>query len=197
MEARQGSGMERPEELPPSDGPVAVDRVFAFVDLSGFTAFTQTSGVKQAVQVLASFRLVVSEVAARRGVRVAKWLGDGAMLVGVVTGPTVATVAELVARFSTTELQLRAGVAQGPVILFNGDDYIGKAVNLAARLCDAAAPGEILAAPPVPSAAPPWVRVSRTRSIALRGVGRVDDVVSLCLADDVALPPATATADPS
>jgi class 3 adenylate cyclase len=31
------------------------------------------------------------------------------------------------------------------VILFEGDDYIGHAVNIAARLCDEAAPREVLA----------------------------------------------------
>ena len=39
---------------------------------------------------------------------------------------------------------LRAGLASGPVILFEGDDYIGKAVNMAARLCAVAKPGEVL-----------------------------------------------------
>jgi class 3 adenylate cyclase len=36
-------------------------------------------------------------------------------------------------------------VSGGDVILFEGDDYIGSPVNLAARLCDVAAPGEVLA----------------------------------------------------
>ena len=36
-------------------------------------------------------------------------------------------------------------MASGAVILFEGDDYIGGAVNLAARLCDMAAPQEVLA----------------------------------------------------
>jgi len=31
------------------------------------------------------------------------------------------------------------------VIVFEGDDFIGMAINLASRLCDAAGPGEILA----------------------------------------------------
>ena len=57
-----------------------VERCFAFVDLSGFTAFTEHYGDEQTVVVLASFRTRVREVAARRGVRVTKWLGDGAML---------------------------------------------------------------------------------------------------------------------
>jgi adenylate cyclase len=35
-------------------------------------------------------------------------------------------------------------MATGLALLFEGDDYIGSAVNLASRLCDAAGPGEIL-----------------------------------------------------
>jgi class 3 adenylate cyclase len=42
-------------------------------------------------------------------------------------------------------LPLRIGIAAGRVIVFEGDDFIGMAINLASRLCDAAAPGEILA----------------------------------------------------
>jgi adenylate cyclase len=41
-------------------------------------------------------------------------------------------------------LPLRAGLAAGRVILFEGDDYIGRAVNLAARLCDEANPHQLL-----------------------------------------------------
>jgi class 3 adenylate cyclase len=42
-------------------------------------------------------------------------------------------------------LPIRAGISGGDVILFEGDDYIGGPVNLAARLSDVAAPGEVLA----------------------------------------------------
>lgn len=188
--ARFGRGTERPEDLPPSGGPIAVDRTFAFVDLSGFTAFIEDEGVAAAVEMLALFRLGASEVTARRGVRVAKWLGDGAMVVGVQAGPTVAAVAELMARVgATSRLQLRAGVSRGGVILFQGDDYIGRAVNIAARLCDVAQPGEMLATPRVAAEAPDWVCRLDTRSVELRGVGQVDGVCALGLADDVTLPP--------
>jgi adenylate cyclase len=188
--ARFGRGTERPEDLPPAGGPIAVDRTFAFVDLSGFTAFIEDEGVAAAVEMLALFRLGASEVTARRGVRVAKWLGDGAMVVGVHAGPTVAAVAELMARVgATSRLQLRAGVARGGVILFQGDDYIGRAVNIAARLCDVAPPGEMLATPRVAAEAPDWVCRFDTRRVELRGVGLVDGVSALGLADDVTLPP--------
>ena len=42
-------------------------------------------------------------------------------------------------------LALRAGLSSGPVILFEGDDYIGRAVNLASRLCSLAEPGQVVA----------------------------------------------------
>ncbi len=42
-------------------------------------------------------------------------------------------------------LGLRAGLASGPVLMIDGEDYLGHPVNLAARLCDLAKPGEVLA----------------------------------------------------
>ena len=75
-----------------------VERCFAFVDLSGFTAFTERFGDERTVVVLASFRTRVREIAARRGVRVTKWLGDGAMLSSSDTEAVVAMVVELAAR---------------------------------------------------------------------------------------------------
>ena len=67
-----------------------VERCFAFVDLCGFTAFTEHFGDERTVVVLASFRTRVREIAARRGVRVTKWLGDGAMLSSFDTQAVVA-----------------------------------------------------------------------------------------------------------
>ncbi|HZN13047.1 MAG TPA: adenylate/guanylate cyclase domain-containing protein [Acidimicrobiales bacterium] len=129
-----------------------VERTFAFVDLCGFTAFTEAEGDKRAVEVLADFRSCMRQVASDNGVRVAKWLGDGAMFVAVDEGRTlVEAVLEVERQLDAMQapLALRAGMARGPVILFEGDDYIGTAVNLAARLCDIAAPHEVLATPSI------------------------------------------------
>ncbi len=125
-----------------------VMRAFAFIDLSGFTAYTDSEGDDRAVEVLRQFRLAVRDAASARGVRVAKWLGDGAMLVGVEAEPLIEAVLDIENRIgeSGSPLPLRAGICVGPVILFEGDDYIGNAVNLAARLCDEADPREVLAA---------------------------------------------------
>jgi len=138
-----------------------VERFFAFVDLCGFTSFVDAEGDEPSVAMLHEFRAVIRGVASDHGVRVAKWLGDGAMFVSTEPAPLLRMVLDLddrVAAAPTLTLPLRGGVAGGLVILFEGDDYIGKAVNLAARLCDAAEPNEVLAeaalAPHLPDALP-------------------------------------------
>jgi adenylate cyclase len=186
------SGVERPEQLPPSDGPQFVHRTFAFVDLCGFTEFVERRGAREAIRVLSEFRQTTREVTGRRGVRAAKWLGDGVMLVGVETGPMVATVVELTARQADTELGLHAGIASGSVLLFEGDDYIGQSVNLAARLADLAGKDEVLADGDTAAMAPAWVDVGMSRTRHIGGIGRVEGITELSLADGVRLPgPAT------
>ena len=124
-----------------------VDRWFAFVDLSGFTSFGDEFGDEASVEVLTTFRGAVRQVATEFGVRIAKWLGDGCMLVSVDAPQLVASVCRLEALAHELELplQLHAGCAGGPVILLEGDDYTGRSVNLAARLSAVARPHEILA----------------------------------------------------
>ena len=124
------------------EGVTRVQRTFAFVDVSGFTEFTDREGDAAAVELLETIRGSIRRLASVHGVRIAKWLGDGAMLVGVEPEPVIeAVVAMIEANREATVLPLRAGVASGDVILFEGDDHIGQAVNLAARLSDLAAPG--------------------------------------------------------
>jgi class 3 adenylate cyclase len=133
-----------------------VRRYFAFIDLCGFTRFTEVHGDEEAVAVLAGFRTLVRYVASEHGVRVAKWLGDGAMFVSTDGPALAAALIELDRRAAeAVHLPIRAGVAGGDVILFEGDDYIGSAVNLAARLSDVAAPGEVLATADMAEFVPP------------------------------------------
>jgi len=150
-----------------------VERCFSFVDLCGFTAFTESEGDERTVVILASFRTRVREIAARRGVRVTKWLGDGAMLSSGDTPGVAAMVMELAATGpDVVPLALRAGIAQGAVIMFEGDDYIGRPANVASRLCDAAAAGEILAAREVVSQVPRWVEAGPPAHYQAQGFER-------------------------
>jgi class 3 adenylate cyclase len=126
---------------------VRVFRCFAFVDMCGFTRMNDTLGDEEAVAVLAAFRALVRQLAPDHGIRVGQWRGDGAMFVATEAAPIVAGMVDLRERLENADivLPLRIGIASGDVILFEGDDFIGMAINLASRLCDVASPGEILA----------------------------------------------------
>ncbi len=124
-----------------------VTRCFAFLDLCGFSAYTEAHGDDQAVVVLAQLRTVLRTAAERRGVRLTKWLGDGAMLSGIDPTEVMACSLETSQRLAgDCPLPLRGGICEGKVIMFEGDDYVGGAVNAAARLCDLAQPGQLLTA---------------------------------------------------
>jgi hypothetical protein len=69
-------------------------------------------------------------------------------------------------------LQVRGGLAHGAVIMFEGDDYIGRATNVASRLCDVAAPGQVLGTREVASLAPRWVAASEPISYPVQGFDR-------------------------
>jgi class 3 adenylate cyclase len=159
-------------------------RSFLFVDVSGFTAYCDRQGEHAAIELLTIFRWAVRDVAARRGVRVGKWLGDGVMLVGTDPAVVAATAGELLCRFAGSGLDIHGGLASGPVLLFEGDDYIGRPVNLAARLCDAAAPGEMLARTE-PEQLPDWMHSAGTVTVRVLGVGDVPDVHQLAVAPEI------------
>ena len=94
------------------------------------------------------------------------------------------------------ELQMRAGIATGPVIILEGDDYVGKAVNTAARLCDRADAGMILAATDA-LVLPEWVEAEECQPLHVRGLADPVPVVSLSAVagagpHPTALAPATA-----
>ena len=121
-------------------------RSFAFLDLCGFTQYMDARGAAAAAARLAEMRATVRRCSGQHSVRVAKWLGDGSMLVAVDSAALVDCVAEIWREVPPgTSLPLRGGMASGEVLIFEGDDYIGHAVNIAARLCAEAAPGQLLA----------------------------------------------------
>jgi class 3 adenylate cyclase len=123
-----------------------VERTFLFADLTGFTNYTASNGDDAAGRLLGEFRANTRRLASDVGVRVAKWLGDGCMAVSVGQEGVIAFALDLSRESSVAcaPLAVRIGAATGLALLFEGDDYIGSAVNLAARLCDVAGPGEVL-----------------------------------------------------
>jgi adenylate cyclase len=158
-----------------------VRRNFAFIDLCGFTSLTDTHGVGDAVAALSTFRAVVRGLAGWRGVRVAKWLGDGAMLVATEPRPLLDAVLRMEQALDLRgcALPLRGGVAAGRVILFEGDDYIGRPVNLAARLCDDAQPHQLLVTASLFDSSGEGLSHRRLGPHAIRGFSRPVEVVDV------------------
>ena len=184
--AAPSRGIEEPSEI--AQTIALVERSFAFVDLCGFTKFIAANGEHAAIDTLTQFRSLARDISNRRGVMVAKWLGDGAMIVGLEIGPTVATAAELIGRYDGSTLALRGGFGNGQALIMDGDDYIGRPANLAARLCQAARPEELLAVGLHAAVLPTWIQVEGVRSVTLPGLGRVRRAQRLCLVPDLELP---------
>jgi hypothetical protein len=133
--------------LPFLDVPLRVTRSFAFVDLCGFTDFVDTYGDLEGLVELTTLRRILREAALLHRTRVDKWLGDGALLMALDLETMVeAVLAAGREHHVRGRLLLRGGVTAGTAILCD-DDYVGSVVNLAARLCDSAAPGTILVQP--------------------------------------------------
>jgi adenylate cyclase len=156
-----------------------VHRTFAFVDLCGFTDFVDEHGDHGAVAELQALRAAVREVTPLFGVRVEKWLGDGLMLVGVESESLVGAALAIEQRHRRSgQLDLRGGIASGAVILLEGDDYVGRAVNLASRLCDIAEPGTLLAASD-DLELPEWVDAAAHAPVRVKGMADSVAVVTL------------------
>jgi class 3 adenylate cyclase len=182
------TGTEAPAQLSGTGGPRTMMRSFAFLDMCGSTAYLEREGAQATVKAVSDFRNLAREVSARRGVRVAKWLGDGAMIVGVSVGPTVAAAVELCARMRDEPLKVRAGVAVSPALLFDGNDYLGRGANFAARLCAAADPDETLCDIDCAASIPGWIDVAGTRSVVVHGMG-AHDVLIIQARNGTDLPP--------
>lgn len=157
-----------------------VSRSFVFLDLCGFTAYTESRGDREAVAIVALLRSTLRTSAERHGVRVTKWLGDGAMLSGLDPRHVAACAVEARdALAAQSPLPLRGGLAEGTVIMFEGDDYIGAAVNTAARLAAAAGPNQLLAAAPFALAVQDIVAGRPWQELVLRGLGEAVPVCDL------------------
>jgi adenylate cyclase len=158
-----------------------VPRTFTFVDLSGFTNYTAAFGDDAAGRILSAFRTLCREIASEQGVRIAKWLGDGAMLVSTEQASALVFALELENRAAEVcaPLALRVGIATGHALLFEGDDYIGSAVNMASRLCDAAGPFEVLMPTMQIERLPEGVIATPHGELELRGFPGPVDVVEL------------------
>jgi adenylate cyclase len=138
---------------PPRDAPAVM-----FVDVSGFTRLTEEQGDDRAVEVGAVLHDVAARVGRRHRGRLIKLLGDGAMLRFAGSMSALDAAVELTAEGQSWPSRfppLRAGLEAGAVIEQDGDLF-GRTVNIAARLCAVADPGDVVVGAGVQAAASDW-----------------------------------------
>jgi adenylate cyclase len=122
-----------------------LDFTVAFVDLAESTQLTVSTSAGDYAAAIRDFEGHAADAAAQHGARLVKLIGDSAMLAGRDPGHVADATVELV-EVVTADDRFRgahAGIASGRVIARAGD-YLGPPVNLAARLTEASATGEIL-----------------------------------------------------
>ena len=126
------------------DEPLAI----LFTDLVGFSDWALEAGDDAALELLRTVGRTVDPAIREREGRIVKRLGDGVMAVFDEAAPAVDAALEASRAVGEIELngyspELRAGIHFGrPRKL--GSDYFGVDVNVAARVADAAGPGEVL-----------------------------------------------------
>src|SRR5579864_7112133 len=143
-------------EAPPRESRKVVTALFC--DVTGSTALGERLDPEVLRGTLSRYFAVMREVIERHGGTVEKFIGDAVMAVFGIPRVheddalrAVRAAAEIRERLPAlaqevgVELRFRTGVNTGPVLTGEGENLaIGDAVNVAARLEQAAAPGEIV-----------------------------------------------------
>jgi adenylate cyclase len=121
------------------------EHTFLFCDLVGFTALADAEGDERAAAVAAALQVRVKEVTTEHGGEVVKRMGDAAMIRCSDAAAAVWLALRLVEKVDADPVlpPIRVGIHSGPAIALE-DDWFGRAVNVASRLCHAAAGGEVL-----------------------------------------------------
>lgn len=126
-------------------------QTFLIADVRGYTLFTQQRGDEAAAKLAAKFARIAREAVQARGGNVIELRGDEALAVFSSARQAVAAAVDLQERFVEETLDdpdlpmpVGIGLDAGEGVPVEGG-YRGGALNLAARLCGQAGPGEILA----------------------------------------------------
>jgi adenylate cyclase len=150
-----------------------VDVAILFTDLVGFSSWALDAGDEPALRLLREVAAAVEPPVTERRGEVVKRLGDG--LMAAFWDAQTATEAAFAAheRIATVEVdafrpQLRTGIHLGRPRKVGGD-YLGIDVNIAARLCDAAKPGEVLVSDRVLLKLDPHTVTAKNRRFRAKG----------------------------
>ena len=176
--------------------------VVVFIDMRGFTAFTDRSEPEEVMSVLAKYHDAMGQVILAHEGTLERFAGDGIMIVFndpiPLDNPTAKAMKMALAmqeRFASLraawrkrgyDLDLGIGIAQGYATLgaigFEGRwEYscIGSVTNLAARLCSEAKGGQILTNRKTLSRIEDAVQAESLGDVALKGIAHPESVFNI------------------
>jgi adenylate cyclase len=147
-------------------GHVAV--TLCFIDLTGFTRFTEEEGDIEALDVVENFVETV-EATLPREATIVKTIGDEVMVVSPDAAALTAWAVAFLGRFDRRP-QPRVGIHHGDAVYRDGD-YFGSQVNLAHRIVNRALAGEVLVTDRVAATleSRPELRLEPIGEVSLKG----------------------------
>jgi adenylate cyclase len=150
-----------------------VEVAILFTDLVGFSSWALEAGDRSAVRLLREVSEAIEPPVLERQGEVVKRLGDGLMAAFWGAPDAVAAAFDAAERVAPIEVDgyrpaLRTGVHLGRPRKLGGD-YFGVDVNVAARLADAARPGEILVSDRALEKLAPGTTEARKRRFSAKG----------------------------
>lgn len=153
-----------------------VDVAILFTDLAGFSSWALEAGDRSAVRLLREVAEAIEPPVLERQGEVVKRLGDGLMAAFWDAPSAVETAFAAAERVAPIEVagyrpQLRTGIHLGRPRKLGGD-YFGVDVNVAARLADAAKPGEILVSDRALERLAPGTVKAKKRRFSAKGAPR-------------------------
>jgi adenylate cyclase len=147
--------------------PAMPPTAMCFLDLSGYTRLTEERGDEEAAALAGRLSEIVQQGSRPHGGETVKWVGDGVMFRFRDPSAAVVSCLDMVEEIPAAGLPpAHVGVAAGPVVR-QGGDYYGRTVNLAARISDRAAGGQVLVSEPV-------VEMASVRGVTFVGIGPVE-----------------------
>jgi adenylate cyclase len=118
-----------------------VNVTLCFIDLTGFTRYTEEEGDIEALDVVENFVATV-EATMPREATIVKTIGDEVMVVSPDPASLTEWAVEFLSRFAQRP-QPRVGIHYGDAVYRDGD-YFGSQVNLVHRVVNRALAGEVL-----------------------------------------------------
>jgi len=147
--------------------PATPPTAMCFLDLSGYTRLTEERGDQEAAALAGRLSDIVQQRSRLHGGEAVKWVGDGVMFRFRDPSGAVVSSLDMVEEIPAAGLPpAHVGVAAGPVIR-QGGDYYGRTVNLASRISDRAAGGQVLVSEPV-------VEMASIRGVTFVRIGPVE-----------------------